>query len=140
MSFLPDIAFSETIISKEDADRIFSMTKPQWEEYAQKIALPLDWKIALSHHPTGTGVMAFDPKTGYGLSVQPLYPDDKSPPDMLVVGSYYPVGTLEFTEILKKELKEAAEKDLGPKYSVTASYAKLPNHEGIVLIVIQSGD
>jgi hypothetical protein len=27
-------ALGETIISKQDADRIFSMTKPEWEEYA----------------------------------------------------------------------------------------------------------
>ena len=131
---------SERIINKQDADRIFSMTKSQWEAYAQMVGYPTDWKIALSHHPTGTSVMAFDPKTGYGLSVQPLYPDDRSRPDMLVVGSYYPEGTFEFIEALKKEIKEAAEKDLGPKYSVTARYTKLPPFECIELTVIRSGD
>jgi hypothetical protein len=42
-------ALGETIISKQDADRIFSITKPEWEEYAQKIGYPSDWKIRNSN-------------------------------------------------------------------------------------------
>ena len=131
-------ALGETIISKQDADRIFSMTKPEWETYAQKIRYPSDWEIRLSRHITGAGVMAFNPKTGYGLSVQPLYRDDKSPPEMLVVGSYYPAGVFpKFTETLKKGIEEEAKKDLGSNYSVTASYAKMPPFEGVELTVIR---
>ena len=129
-------AASETIISKQDVDHIFSMTKPEWEAYAQSVQYPATWEVALSRHDTGVGLMAFDRSTRYGLSVQPLYHDDKSPPDMLVVGSYYPDGTFpEFTEKLKKEIEEAAKQELGPRYSATAMYVKLPPFEGVELTV-----
>jgi len=114
------------------------MTKPEWEVYAQKTQYPSDWKIALSPHATGPCAMAFDPKTGYGLRVQPLYRDDKSAPEMLVVGSYFPGGTLpRFTETLMKEIEEEAKKELGSNYSVTARYAKMPPLEGIELTVMR---
>jgi hypothetical protein len=138
MSLMPANASSETIISKQDADLIFSMNKSEWEVYAQKIGYPSDWEIRRSHLATGTTVMAFHQKTGRGLSIQPLYGDDKSRPDMLIVGSYYPIGSLpKFTEALKKEIEEAAKKDLGPEYSVTVSYAKFPKFEGIELQLMQ---
>ena len=82
--------------------------------------------------------MAFNTMTGYGLSIQPLYQDDHSPPDMLIVGSYYRADTLPpFTEKVKKEIEEAAKKDLGPSYSVTATYAQLPPFEGVELTVMK---
>ena len=135
---IPGMMAAETIISKQDADHIFSLTKPEWEAYAQKIVYPPNWKVALSPHDTGTGVMAFDTTTGYGLSIQPLYRDDHSPPDMLIVGSYYRAGTLSpFSDKLKKEIEEAAKKDLGPSYSVTATYVQLPPFEGVELTVMK---
>jgi hypothetical protein len=137
--FAPASVFSQAIISKQEADRIFSMTKPEWEEYVQKVAYPSDWQKSLSSHDTGTAVMAFDRKTGHGLLVQPLYRDYQSPPEMVIVGRYYPEGSLpRFTETLKREIEEATKKDLGIQYSVSARYAKLPGgFEGIELTVMQ---
>ena len=135
----PSPALPETIISKEDADRIFSMTKTQWEGYAQRVQYPRNRKVALSKLETGTNLMAFDTKTGYGLSVQPLYPDDTSPPDILIVGSYYPAGSFPaFTEELKNNIEEAVLRDLGPAYSVRASYTKPPAFEGVELSVTKA--
>jgi hypothetical protein len=138
----PSPAPSETIISKEDADRIFSMTKPQWEGYARKVQYPKDWTIRLSEQETGNVLMAFNTKGAYGLSVQPLYGDDTSPPDLLIVGSYYPVGSLPaFTKKFKNNVEAAALRDLGPSYSVSARYTKLPpleTFEGIELTVTRS--
>jgi hypothetical protein len=135
----PTAASSETIISKEDADRIFSMTKAQWEAYARKVNNPPGWKFAVSNHDTGAGLMGFDPKTGRGLSVQPLYPHNNCPPFELVVGSYYPVGSFpQFTDQLKRQLEQAAMKDLGPEYSVTASSVKLPKFDGVELLVYKA--
>jgi hypothetical protein len=132
----PAVAFSETIISKEDADRIFSMTKAQWEAYARKVNNPPDWKFAVSNHDTGACLMGFDPKTGHGLSLQPLYDHDNSPPVKLIVGSYYPAGSFpQFTDQLKRQLEQAAMKDLGPEYSVTASSVKLPKLDGVEFAV-----
>jgi hypothetical protein len=132
----PTAALSEAVISKEDADRIFSMTKAQWGAYALKVNNPPGWKFEVSNHYTGAGLMGFDPKTGRGLSVQPLYDHDNSPPVELIVGSYYPAGSFpQFTDQLKKQLEQAAMKDLGPMYSVTASSAILPKFDGVELIV-----
>jgi len=126
----------EIIINKQDADYIFSLNRGEWEAYAKRMVHPDGWKVRLSPHDTGTGVMSFDANTGLGLSVQPLYSDDKGPPTMLIVGSYYPLGFLpDFTDAFKISLEKDASDDLGPAYSVTASYTKIPTSEGIELMV-----
>lgn len=132
------VVHAETIVSKEDADNIFSLHKAEWETYARKLAYPQEWKVQLSPHDTGTGVMAFNTQTGFGLSIQPLYDGSSSPPAILIVGSYYPLGSLApFTDDFKKGLEKEAGKDLGPGYSVSASYTKLKDapFEGIVLMI-----
>ena len=127
---------SEKIINKQDADHIFSLNRREWETYAKRMVHPDGWKVRLSPHDTGTGVMSVDPKTGLRLSVQPLYSDNKGPPTMLIVGSYYPIGFLpNFTNDFKKILEKDASDDLGPAYSVTASYTKMPPFEVIELMV-----
>src|SRR5437867_315469 len=60
----------ERIVNKQDADRIFTFNKAQWNAYAEQIGYPQDWKIRLNRLDTGTGVMAYDPKTGVWLSIQ----------------------------------------------------------------------
>jgi hypothetical protein len=129
-------AVPEKIVSKQDADYIFSLTKSQWEAYAQKMVHPEGGEIKLSLHDTGTSVMAFDPKTGFGLSAQPLYDNETSPLEMLIVGSYFPLGSLpEFTDELKREIEAEAKKDLGVKYEVSANYTETPPLEGIELMI-----
>lgn len=127
---------SKKIINKQDADHIFSLNLGEWEAYAKRMVHPDGWKVRLSPHDTGTGVMSVDPKTGLGLSVQPLYIDTKGPPTMLIVRSYYPLGFLSnFTDDFKKNLEKDASDDLGPAYFVTASYTKMPPFEVIELMV-----
>jgi hypothetical protein len=127
---------SEEIITKQDADYIFSLNRGEWEAYAKRMVHPDGWKVRLSPQDTGTGVMSFDPNRGFGLSVQPLYSDNKGPPTMVIVGSYYPLGFLpDFTDHFKKSLEKDASDDLGPAYSVMASYTKMPPFEVIELIV-----
>lgn len=126
----------ETIINKKDADYIFSLTKPQWEVYAQEMVHPDGWEVQLSSHDTGTSVMSYDPKTGIGTSVQPLYMNENSPPDMLVIGSYFPLGThSEFTDDLKHGIESEAKKDLGSEYKVSVNYTKKLPFKGIELLV-----
>ncbi len=82
--------------------------------------------------------MAVDPSTGFGLSVQPLYTDNTSPPFMLIVGSYYPLGSLpEFTNEFKQRVEHEASEDLGAAYSVSAAYTKMPPLEAIELTVLK---
>lgn len=77
----------------------------EWEAYAKRMIHPNGWKVRLSTYDTGTGVMSFDPNTGIGLSVQPLYDSHDKPLTILIVGSYYPLGSLPaFTEDFKKNI------------------------------------
>ena len=133
------IQAADRIISKADVELIFSMKKGEWEVYAPRIA-DQKWKIRLKRIDTGTGVMAFDPATGMGLSIQPLYINDNSPPEMLVVGSFYPKDKLPPNlPGLKADIEKEAQRDLGNLYVVTARYVQLPpSWEGIELSVMQS--
>ena len=116
----------ERIVNKQDADRIFALNRLQWEAEAKQIVYPSGWEVRRSPVDTGTGVMAFDAKTRMGLAVQPLFRDMQSPPEMLVVGSYYPVGTFpNFSEGLKRDMEAAARSDLGPAYSVSISFTRM---------------
>jgi hypothetical protein len=127
---------SDEILSKEDAEHIFSLTRNEWEFYAKNMVHPYGWQVQLGPHDTGTSVMAFDPNTGMGLSIQPLYYDNTAPPDSLVVGSYYPSGSLQtFSEELRQELEKEASRDLGPNYFVSASHTKFLNWEGVLFTV-----
>jgi hypothetical protein len=129
-------AHPERIINKQDADYIFGLKKAGWESYAQRMIHPAGWKVRLTHHDTGTTVMAFDPNTGMGLSIQPLYESHDKPPTVLIVGSYYPLGFLpSFTKDFKNSLEKEASADLGPVYTVSATYAKFESFEGIELII-----
>jgi hypothetical protein len=69
----------ERIVNKGDADRIFGLTRPQLEAEAKQMVHPGGWKVRLNPVATGTGLMAFDPKTGTGLSVQPFFRDRQGP-------------------------------------------------------------
>src|SRR4029077_577263 len=71
----------ETIISKQDADAIFAMNRRAWESYAKQMPHPLGGRMILLPQETGTGFAAFDPATGIGLTVQPLFPNETDPPD-----------------------------------------------------------
>lgn len=133
---LSRVLAAETIISKADVERIFNMRKAEWDAYAPRIAAP-NWKIRLQQASTGNGVMAFDPSTGVGLSVQPLYLDDESPPTMLVVGSFYPLGKLPpHLAVAQHDIERNAQRDLGRGYSISARYVRpSPSLEGIELTV-----
>jgi len=132
----PSTPHPERIINKEAADYIFGLNKAGWESYAQRMIHPAGWKVRLMHHDTGTAVMAFDPNTGMGLSIQPLYESHDKPPTVLIVGSYYPLGFLPaFTEAFKNSLEKEASADLGSVYTVSATYVKFPSFEGIELTI-----
>ena len=83
---------------------------------------------------------AFDPGTGMGVSTQPLYSSDAAkPPQMLVLGRYYPAGKLgAITEERKAELQSVVQADLGDDYTVTVVPLSQPSLEGVELHVIQS--
>jgi hypothetical protein len=116
----------ELIVNKQDTDRIFGLNLSGWNTYAKEFVHPEGWKMQLSLFETGTRVVAFDPTTGNALSVQPFFSGAQGPPDMLIVGSYYRVGTfMGLTDQLKRDMETAAQSDLGPSYSVRISFARM---------------
>ena len=133
---------AETIVSKADVELFFSMRRAEWEAYAPRIADP-KWKVRLRQMDTGTGVMALDPSTGIGLSIQPLYSDSNSPPTMVVVGSYYPVGKSPPGGLAEtaKQIEQEAQRGLGDLYVVSARYVRMPpSWQGIELSVTRAND
>lgn len=125
----------ETIISKKDADHVFSLTRPEWEKQSKRFFVP-GWTVKSAKHETGSQIIGFDPSTGIGLSIQPLYQNDYNPPDLVIVGNYFPIGALPpMTDELKKDMEVAAQKDLSLMYSVRLNYTKMENIEAIELIL-----
>ena len=119
-------ANQENIVNKQDTDRIFSFNRAQWESYARQVTHPPGWKVQLRPLETGTGLMALDLEKGMGLSVQPLFMDEESPPMTLIVGSYYPAGTLPtFSDDLRRQMEASASADLGTAYSVSISFKRM---------------
>ena len=134
-------ASAEEIISKDDADYIFSLDRDGWEEYVNRMEYPDGWSARKSTHNTGTGIMAYDPATGFGLSVQPMYGNTNESPDMIIVGSYYPKGTIPLMdEELKERLRKESEEDLGPSYTVSVLFADAPPFEGVELLVTKRSE
>jgi hypothetical protein len=81
----------ETIISKKDADYVFSLTRPEWEKHSKKFFAP-GWIVRSTKHETGIAVMGFDQSTGVGLSVQPFFQNDHNPPDMVIAEEAGQIG------------------------------------------------
>ncbi len=132
------VVSAENVLSKKDADSIFSMKKEKWELTAPKYAYP-NWEMKLKKFTTGSMVAAFDNSTGYGLSIQPMYKDDTSFPTSLIVGSFYPKGTIKDFNRLQKQIEVDATKDLGNIYNVAAKYYVVtPNIEEIELTVTRN--
>lgn len=133
------LAAKKKILSNVDIYKIWSLNLNEWKVYAQSMVHPEGWETQLFPRDTGTVVMFFDKNSSMGLSVRPFYRDSNSPPFKLIVASYYPTGTLpRFTDKFKKNLEIKETADLGPDYSVTASYTALRLIEVINLNISQA--
>jgi hypothetical protein len=121
----------EEIISKKDADYVFGLTKPEWERVSIQYFAP-GWTMKSVKFDSGSLIIGFDSSTGKGLSIQPLYKNDREPPEMVILGNYFPMDALPpMTDELKRDMEKSAQKDLGPGYLVRLTYTKM---EGIQLI------
>ena len=121
----------EKIISKHEADIMFSLSHTGWEAYARQMTHPPKWQMRLTPHKTGTSFAVFDSNTGVGLTVQPLFANETDPPAFIVIGSWYTGGRLRITPALIADIERAARADLGPGYSVEAASAQLPGVDDI---------
>jgi hypothetical protein len=130
---------NEKIVNKLDTEHIFGLKRNEWDVHTQTTVHSDEWEVQLAPKETGTVVRFIDRKMQMGLTIQPHYPNDNSPPEKLVVGSYFRKGTLpEFTERFKKNLESQAAAELGPDYSVTATYNTVQSLEVIQLIVTKN--
>jgi hypothetical protein len=130
------ITQSKIILSKADADRIFALTRSEWESYAKGLAYPEGWKVQLNPSGNGSVVLGHHPTTGIELTIRPYYDNPIDPPEVLFLESYYPLGKApKFTAELKNDLEYEAKRNLGPEYSVSVSYTKSPPFEEIELMI-----
>jgi hypothetical protein len=133
----------DRLVNRRDADRIFGLNRAQWEAEAQQFVPPQGWSVRLSPVATGTGVIAMDLNTGMGLGIQPLFREPQGPPEMLVVGSYYPAGTFrQFNEQVKRDMEAATSTDLGQPYSVNVTFTSVispPPGFDVIEVIITRG-
>jgi len=130
---------AEKVVSKEDADHIFSLNLYGWEKYARQIRYPQGWETRLKSTPDGTGVMALDTTTGFGLSIQPMFNSSNSPPEVLIITSLYPAGSVPINDPdFIEKMKRDSENDLGPGYSVVVTSGKMPPYEAVDLFITKS--
>ena len=134
------IAQLKTVVSKADADYIFSMTRSQWESCAKALVRPEGWKFRFDPSDEGTSVFAHDTVAGIALSIKPYYDNTIDPPEVLFIGRHYPLGKgPKFSADFKHDLEEKTKRDLGPGYSVSVAYTKAPPFEEIELIIKRAG-
>ena len=127
---------SKIILSKVDADCIFSLTRSDWESYAEGLVYPEGWKVRLDPSDNGSGVIGHHPTAGIELTIRPYYDNAIDPPEVLFIVSHYPLGKApKFTAKLKRDLEYEAKRNLGPEYSVSVSYTKSPPFEEIELMI-----
>jgi hypothetical protein len=129
----------EHIISKKDADFVFSLRKHDWETEVKKFFAP-GWTIRSFQLDTGMQVAGYDPSTGFGISIQPLYRSSSDdPPEVVIVGSYFPPGAMPpMNEQAQKGMETTAQQDLGAAYHVGLSYERKDNLDCFHLILAKS--
>jgi hypothetical protein len=132
-------ANADNMISKEDADLIFSFTRSQWEAYARRVIHPWGWETRVVPVSTGSRIMSVNVQSGMALSVQAIFTDDHSTPDMLIVGCWHVTGTSSFTESLKQSINQAVRHDLGPAYSVSVNFERVSRFDVVEFTITKAG-
>jgi hypothetical protein len=128
----------EKLLSKDEADRVFAMTKGEWETKALRFIAP-DWELVSCKHETGLQVIGYEPTTEFGVSLQPFYGNDTDRPTMLILGNYYPQGQLvPMTDHLEADIEAAAQQSLGATYSVTVKHNGINNLESLEIRIIKT--
>ena len=110
------------LLSKEDADKIFEMTKSEWEANAQTFSAP-GWKVRFQNAEEGLRVAAVESASGFGFVLMPFYKTESGLPELVIVGNYFQPGQIpKLTDQLKKAIEAKAKASLGTSYSVIVVY------------------
>jgi len=119
----------ERLLNKANVDRTFSFNKAQWSQAAAQMIAP-GWTVRVYEHESSAQITGFDPSTGMALSIQPLFKDDARPPDMVIVGNYFPLGLLPpVTDNLKSKMESVARREIGAAYSLCLNHQIKDNLE-----------
>ena len=125
----------EKLPSKREVDRLFSLTKAQWEAIATDF-VPAGYKVRYGKHETGLQVIGYEVSTGFAFSIQPFYSNATDPPIMVVIGNYFPAGQLPaMTEKLKKDTEAVARQAFGTNYDVKLNYKQMGNIDALELML-----
>ena len=117
----------EKLLEKAEVDRAFSYNKAQWTEAASLMAPP-GWTLQTYDRETGLQIIAFNSSTGCAISIQPFFTNEKWPPDLVIVGTYLPIGMMPpITAELKAHIKAGAQEEIGPAYSLTLNHRTAEN-------------
>jgi hypothetical protein len=121
---------------KQEVDTIFGFRKAEWEAEAGEFFSP-GYAIQHGKHDTGLQVIGYDPATGFGFSIQPLYENDVDPPFKVIVGNYFPASQLPaLTDEAKGNMIQQAEKHLEGAYTVIIGQPSgMKNIEGIEFVI-----
>src|SRR4029453_18260551 len=87
LALAEDQVYGERLPSKQEMDRMFSITKSQWEVQANRLFLQ-GYTMLYFKHDTGVQVIGYERATSFGFSIQPLYANDTDPPLMITIGNY----------------------------------------------------
>jgi hypothetical protein len=128
----------EKLLSKDEADRVFAMTKGEWETNAPRF-IPPGWELVSCKNETGLQVIGYEPTTEFGFSLQPFYGNDTDPPTILILGNYFPQGRLlPMTDHLEADIEAAAQQSLGATYLVTVKHNGINNLESLEIRIIKT--
>jgi hypothetical protein len=126
------------LLSKEDADRVFGFTKPEWDAAAPTFIAP-GWDIRFAKHDTGLHVIGSDPSSGFGFSLQPLFQNNTDPPRMVIIGNHFSKEQFPMiTAKSKKDMESAAQNALGATYNVKATSTTVEKFDVIELMVTKA--
>ena len=132
--FTSCVVNAEQLISKAEADYIFSMNHEDWEIHVREIQAPDGWNQSFNPMESGTAIISFNSNTGYGRSIKPFFNEVTQTPDMLIIGSYYSPDTLpDDIEKLRNDISRQAIIELGEDYSTDVIISNTPPLKGVEL-------
>lgn len=134
----------DNYIHKKQIDHIFTLDNEGWEEHIKEIepSLNIDgWTSVTNPCETGSVFITNNPN-GSACSFQPLFGEtDSSNPIILILGTYYPKGSIPFEDInFRSDLQSKVEEELGESYEVKVGYPDFTPKVYLIEFTISKND
>ena len=128
--------WGEKLLVKSDILLMFRVTKPEWAEATSSLMAP-GWSIRFAAHDTGAEVIAVSPYTGAGLSIRPIFVNETTTPESIIICNILPPGSsTPMTASRRKEMQALAQQEIGPTYSVILDHKINANLQTVIEIWI----